>query len=82
MSDDDSGATLDLHMTVLFGWLVRTVGRALAWIVGVPAVGYGVALVVGDPAPLALGWFVGAVGLIGTLWFADAPMPYDVRADE
>lgn len=78
MSEDDSGATLDLHLTVLFGWLVRTIGAALAWLVGAPAVGYGVALIVSDPAPLALGWIVGTVGLVGTLWLASAPLPYDL----
>jgi hypothetical protein len=82
MTDPDSDTTLDLHLTVLFGWLVRTVGAALAWIVGAPAVGYGVALFVSDPAPLALGWIVGAVGLIVTLWSASAPLPYDMRGDE
>lgn len=69
---------VDLHLTLLFGWLVRTVGLALMWSIVVLFVIVGAALLIDEPG---LAWVAVAVGPVVFAWAlmgAQAPMPSGV----
>jgi len=82
---DESTQNLDLHLTLLFQWLVRTVGAALAWLFGGALLGGVAGVLLNDAQPplgalaFLVGTLLGGGGFVMTLWSADAPMPFDVR---
>lgn len=68
---------LDLHLTPLFGWLLRTVGDALMWSMLIPiAIGV-VAAFAGQPDLIWLAVAIGPLVFASQLSKAQAPMPIE-----
>lgn len=64
-----------MHQSDLFGWLVRTIGRALGVLIGTPIAGYVLAFATGEYIWIALGSVVGLGAFIWLLAGARAPSP-------
>ena len=75
-----SQETVDLHLTLLATWLVRTVGSALMWSLLVPFVLAVGAVVSGSVELLWLSLVVGPFVFAALLSRARAPLPRDRRS--
>lgn len=70
---------VDLHLTVLAEWMVRTVGRALLLSLVVPVVIAVVGVFANSAGMVALGIAIGPLIFAYVLWNATAPLPHDVK---
>ncbi|GAA4120398.1 hypothetical protein GCM10022215_23940 [Nocardioides fonticola] len=70
---------LDLHLTVLAGWIVKTFGKALVWGFAPGLVGLLLFFFNGDLSSLLFGLF-GPVVAGGYLATADAPLPIETTS--
>lgn len=75
-----TGDNIDLHLTQLATWLVRTIGRAIMWAV----LGSVAIAIAGGILNPVLGWTLG--GLAGPVLFAwrlmDAAAPFPVEVEK
>lgn len=75
----EQSEVLDIHMTALFTWLVRTIGQALLWsLVAAGALGI-VAAVRGEVGWIWLASFLAPLVFAIGLASAQAPMPVEVN---
>lgn len=72
---------LDLHLTRLVGWLVRTIGRAILYAAAVSLVVAGLGAFADSAGLVVIGFALGP--LVGAIYLAtaDAPMPIEVDQD-
>lgn len=71
----DGTENLDLHLTLLFGWLVRTVGSALLMATVIPIVLAIVAIATDEAGFIWAAAVVGPLVFALRLYTAAAPMP-------
>jgi hypothetical protein len=70
---------LDLHMTALFTWLVRTVGKALMFSMLLPLVVYVIAMMMGQFELVWFGVVAAPFVFAWRLMGAEAPFPVEPR---